>query len=222
MAISGPHNVRDLYRDTTGQFQTSAESQEFTTCTSSTRPASPNTGNMIFETDTGQIRVWDGAAWDQIRQTTDTVANTLVSGTILQAQQRMDSTQQYATGDYATVVYCYITPIEANSRILIFANMHVHYGSAGDHGYGFGIYSSQVGGNLAGTTRLGAAYDGRGGWSSNAHYSTYMHTGRNSTAYQYYQIYMYPYLNNSGTGAYVNRNYQGTDNSWMTLLEIKA
>jgi hypothetical protein len=32
-------------------------------CTSSTRPASPNTGTMIYETDTGKVLVWDGSAW---------------------------------------------------------------------------------------------------------------------------------------------------------------
>ena len=32
-------------------------------CTSATRPASPSTGTMIYETDTGKIMVWDGSAW---------------------------------------------------------------------------------------------------------------------------------------------------------------
>jgi hypothetical protein len=34
-----------------------------TICTSSTRPASPFTGQMIFETDTNKHRVWLGNAW---------------------------------------------------------------------------------------------------------------------------------------------------------------
>jgi hypothetical protein len=33
-------------------------------CTSTTRPGSPYTGQIIYETDTGYLRVWDGAAWD--------------------------------------------------------------------------------------------------------------------------------------------------------------
>jgi len=32
-------------------------------CTSSTRPASPFEGQMIYETDTDAVKVWDGSAW---------------------------------------------------------------------------------------------------------------------------------------------------------------
>jgi hypothetical protein len=32
-------------------------------CTSSTRPASPYEGQMIYETDTDATKVWDGSAW---------------------------------------------------------------------------------------------------------------------------------------------------------------
>jgi hypothetical protein len=32
-------------------------------CTSSTRPASPYVGQMIFETDTSLLKVWLGSAW---------------------------------------------------------------------------------------------------------------------------------------------------------------
>lgn len=35
-------------------------------CTSSTRPASPFNGQQIRETDTGKVRYWDGAAWQDI------------------------------------------------------------------------------------------------------------------------------------------------------------
>lgn len=35
----------------------------FTICTNATRPASPYTGQSIFETDTGDSFIWDGSAW---------------------------------------------------------------------------------------------------------------------------------------------------------------
>lgn len=35
------------------------------TCTSSTRPASPNAGDTLFETDTDKIIVWSGTAWKE-------------------------------------------------------------------------------------------------------------------------------------------------------------
>ncbi len=37
--------------------------QAVVTCTSGARPASPTTGQPIFETDTGLIRVWNGTTW---------------------------------------------------------------------------------------------------------------------------------------------------------------
>ena len=33
-------------------------------CTSTTRPTSPYTGQIIFETDTAQLRYWDGTIWN--------------------------------------------------------------------------------------------------------------------------------------------------------------
>lgn len=35
----------------------------FTTCTSSTRPGSPATGDTLFETDTKSVIIWDGTNW---------------------------------------------------------------------------------------------------------------------------------------------------------------
>jgi len=37
--------------------------QAVITCTSTTRPASPSEGMVIFETNTDLLRVWDGGAW---------------------------------------------------------------------------------------------------------------------------------------------------------------
>jgi hypothetical protein len=35
----------------------------FSTCTSSTRPSSPTDGDVLFETDTKNVILWDGTAW---------------------------------------------------------------------------------------------------------------------------------------------------------------
>ena len=32
-------------------------------CTSTTRPASPYEGQVVYETDTDKVLVWNGAAW---------------------------------------------------------------------------------------------------------------------------------------------------------------
>ena len=35
----------------------------FSTCTSSTRPSSPTDGDVLFETDTKNVIIWDGSNW---------------------------------------------------------------------------------------------------------------------------------------------------------------
>lgn len=50
-------------------------------CTSTTRPTNPYTGFIIFETDTGYLRVWDGAAWDYFLPKQDTVPGAWTSYT---------------------------------------------------------------------------------------------------------------------------------------------
>ncbi len=40
-------------------------------CTSTTRPTNPYTGQIIYETNTGYLRVWDGSAWDYLSQKQD-------------------------------------------------------------------------------------------------------------------------------------------------------
>lgn len=41
--------------------------------TSTTRPTNPYTGQIIYETDTGYLRVWDGANWDHFSPKQDTI-----------------------------------------------------------------------------------------------------------------------------------------------------
>ena len=35
----------------------------FSTCTSATRPGSPTDGDVLFETDTKNVIIWDGTNW---------------------------------------------------------------------------------------------------------------------------------------------------------------
>jgi hypothetical protein len=39
-------------------------------CTSTTRPASPYTGQMIYESDTTRLRLWNGTAWSTVTHST--------------------------------------------------------------------------------------------------------------------------------------------------------
>lgn len=67
-------------------------------CTSTTRPTSPYTGFIIYETDTGYLRVWDGSAWDYLSQKQDnTVGLGPVGGLVL------ISTTSLSTGSSYTI-----------------------------------------------------------------------------------------------------------------------
>lgn len=84
-------------------------------CTSSTRPASPYEGQMIYETDTDLVRVWNGTAW----RTTDSATST--SGSVLQIVQGTTSTP--VTSSSATYVStgltATITPKSTTNKILV-------------------------------------------------------------------------------------------------------
>jgi hypothetical protein len=73
-------------------------------CTSTTRPSTPYTGQIIFETDTGLLRVWDGSIWDYINAgpkefateaARNSAINTLYEGVTAYVQS---STEVSATG----------------------------------------------------------------------------------------------------------------------------
>ena len=90
-------------------------------CTSTTRPASPYTGQVIYETDTGLTSVWNGTAWRIMS------ASTVASGSVLQIVTSSTATEATnATSTYAdTNLTATITPKSTTSKILIHA---VHSG----------------------------------------------------------------------------------------------
>ena len=49
-------------------------------CTSSTRPASPYTGQMIYETDTNKLRIWNSSAWSDITHSATLSVDYLIVG----------------------------------------------------------------------------------------------------------------------------------------------
>jgi hypothetical protein len=89
-------------------------------CTSTTRPSTPYTGMMIYETDTNMVAVWNGSSWRYISATTPT------NGTVLQiaygstaTESRISSTSSWtSTGITAT-----ITPRSSSSKILVQVSM---------------------------------------------------------------------------------------------------
>ena len=56
-------NIKYIYN---GESWIVISTKGILTCTSSTRPGSPTEGQLIFETDTDQVLVWNGAEWAEI------------------------------------------------------------------------------------------------------------------------------------------------------------
>lgn len=91
-------------------------------CTSTTRPASPYEGQMIYETDTDMMAVWNGSAWRYIAATTPT------NGTVLQVVNATYSTETDSTSDHTTYrdtgLTATITPKSSSSKIFITTTTH--------------------------------------------------------------------------------------------------
>ena len=88
-------------------------------CTSSTRPASPFEGQMIYETDTDVLAIWNGSAWRYIATTTPT------NGTVLQVVSDTGSgaLQTSSTTFSDTGLSVSITPKSSTSKILVYVSM---------------------------------------------------------------------------------------------------
>lgn len=68
---NGPRDFGNLAADIDGRI--------ITVCTSATRPASPGTGQMVYETDTKATNIYNGARWSRVNDTE--VGNNVMAGT---------------------------------------------------------------------------------------------------------------------------------------------
>jgi len=85
-------------------------------CTSTTRPASPYEGQMIYETDTDMVTIWNGTSWRYIAATTPT------NGTVLQVQAYSLTGQTVVVGTTWTTLASLsgtITPKSSTSKVLV-------------------------------------------------------------------------------------------------------
>ena len=85
-------------------------------CTSTTRPSGPYEGQMIYETDTDMVAIWNGTAWRYLAATTPT------NGTVLQIVQASYSAvivSNSTTTMADTNLTATITPKSSSSKILV-------------------------------------------------------------------------------------------------------
>jgi hypothetical protein len=82
----------------------------FSTCTSSTRPGSPTDGDVLFETDTKNVIIWDGTNWrgygyDSVAYSGKTNPFALNFGTGSATSAYNDSINLFESGDPFTYLY---------------------------------------------------------------------------------------------------------------------
>lgn len=107
--------------------RTSNPTSNYTICTSSTRPASPSTGIMIYETDTGFVLVYDGSSWENISPIIPhTEAQSFVPG-----GTRTTTSSSYANWTASdSGASLTITKYRADTKLVIEAANTRHYNSA--------------------------------------------------------------------------------------------
>lgn len=182
-------------------------------------PTNPYVGQEVYHYINSKIyaKRYNGSTWESLIN-----ANSvdLPAGTVIQAVTRTTSVNNSSfNGFIYSDCYCYITPQFSTSKILVLVSASCWHSSGGDSGYGGGIYSN-VGGQLIQISRVGHGYAGSSG-AGCFNGLSYL-ASPNTTSNHYYQLTLDAYRNNQGTTVQLNRSYQQTDYSTMTLLEIRA
>lgn len=106
-------------------------------CTSTTRPATPFEGQVIYETDTNRVLVWDASAWVMIADTDQPPALQLVKTQIFSGATSVDVTNAFSSDfENYRLVFTNLQVAQAGSNT-IFMKMGVG-GSRSDASYYLG------------------------------------------------------------------------------------
>lgn len=92
-------------------------------CTSTTRPASPYEGQVIYTTDTDLLQIWNGSAWRTLAFGTPTTGTVLQTVTNYYDTQTSSSSSTYADSGLTAT----ITPTSTTSQILVVAHQASNY-----------------------------------------------------------------------------------------------
>jgi hypothetical protein len=180
-------------------------------CTSSTRPSAPYEGQMIYETDTDMVALWNGSAWRYIAATTPT------NGTVLQIVEGSTTTvTSSSSATFATTgLEATITPKSTSSKVLIHVSHTSCSKSAGNGGNSLGL-------KLQRNTSDISTLQGFGGYTNTtlllnfSVFNTYLDSPSSTSALTYRTVFNSPF----GTGSVTVQ----TDNiaSRITLIEVAA
>lgn len=119
-------------------------------CTSTTRPQAPFEGQMIYETDTDMLAIWNGSAWRYVAATTPT------NGTVLQVVSQEYATEVSSTSQswVTTGLNATITPKSSSSKILIISQVNCSV-SSGTNNLFLTVFRGTVSGTNLGSTAQG-------------------------------------------------------------------
>jgi hypothetical protein len=139
-------------------------------CTSSTRPASPFEGQVIYETDTDLVQVYNGSGWKILGNLTASQ-----TGSVLQVQSTT-KTDAFTTASTSFVdvtgMSVTITPKNTSSKILVFANFS--FGNSTSNSCLFNLVRGSTSiaqvGNSSHTAQFLAGNDNNGGYSGAFHF----------------------------------------------------
>jgi len=194
-------------------------------CTSSTRPTAPYEGQMIFETDTDMLSIWNGTSWRHLASAAGTpgsVLQVVSSQPVFSDQNVLSTTETMLVSALAS-----ITPKSASSKILIFFTFGGYPTNLLNY-YSLYIRRGAVG---AGNRIASNNGDWRGDWTHNFQINSSASFG--VTAHQQYDIHAY---DTAGTTSTITYSLTGANNSgsagafvlWgsalnrITLMEIAA
>ena len=173
-------------------------------CTSTTRPASPFEGQMIYTTDLDTLEIWNGTAWRIMGAATPT------NGTVLQVVNGTTTTQTASSSStYVTSsLTATITPKSSSSKILVLVSISLYNDTSG----------GEIGLRLVrdSTTVLtnGQAQTG----PSVVAYVPFMHLDSPSTTSS--TVYTMHFARANGTGTVYTQVNSAT--SSITVMEISA
>lgn len=179
-------------------------------CTSSTRPASPFEGQMIYTTDLDTLEIWNGTAWRILSLSTPT------NGSVLQVVSANLTTQQTYSSSTASAssLTASITPKSSSSKILVMVSVNGINRQTTDTGLNLWLYRG--GSSIAHFGRQVMRIAGNSAESWDATSSINYLDSPSTTSSTTYTIWGAS-SSNSGFALF---NHSGITTSTITLMEI--